>query len=404
MKKLFSFLGLLILTIALFVLSCKKNNDIFFDKTSHDVNDAKGWYKQNTEKKIFEAALQPDWKEAKISNSKSGEKIIIVPANQGNNTNNPKVGILTSFVFSGKSGKIESGKIIRIVGDASSIEQQQQQIVYMLATQAVPRLERAGVFIYDINRNLKVRAAIKNGALASDLEENLTKSSSISLNIDRYPGVIKKGSKGKLQLNLPSSYNTQGESHCTDWYWTTWNTSTGEVISEEYVFTTCEDEGDGFSSTGVANSPPPCLQSFHFVQKIGIKGNTLYEGGWQIAAIEGLRVRYVMPQQPVVQLNFPRLYFGLPVLRFGETNVISYEMAQSMAAEAVRIAEIAGLEMYKVGLTDVTTLNIVYMNALKTAMAEFMGRVGTDPGLNIVIPSKDVSTATYPGLLGIGCF
>ena len=51
-------------------------------------------------------------------------------------------------------------------------------------------------------------------------------------------------------------------------------------------------------------------------------------------------------------------------------------------------------------------INKIYMTTLKAGMEAAGGRVSDNPGLNIVIPDKDMVTATYPTVfgLGFGCF
>jgi len=44
---------------------------------------------------------------------------------------------------------------------------------------------------------------------------------------------------------------------CTDWYLVTIDLNTGEVISEEYLFTTCESSGGGGGGSGGNPEEPP---------------------------------------------------------------------------------------------------------------------------------------------------
>lgn len=109
------------------------------------------------------------------------------------------------------------------------------------------------------------------------------------------------------------------------------------------------------------------------------------------------------PRSPIT-LAFNTLYFGLPILK-ADGNNISYELAQTLTVNAVKLAESEALQAFKNGFME-DAIRVVYMTKLKTEMATFGGRVNDSPGLNITVPDKDIVTATYPTIFGLswGCF
>lgn len=239
MKKLFYLLCVALVAITVFVISCKKGSHLQLnDQETLAIDQAKSWYKT---KVLANGSnrfnLEPLWEEAEVKKSKFGEEIIIVPANNGNKTGNPAVGMVTSFVFSGDARGIQAGNIVKIVGDGQYIEKQGQNVVLQYKNQSVVGLKKGVILIYDVNQKFLIGGTIKNGALAPDLGSAFFKGGLSAAKL----------SSTKLQ-NLPSTFSTQGEGeNCTDWYWTTWDTNTGQVLSEVFVYRTCETatSGDG---------------------------------------------------------------------------------------------------------------------------------------------------------------
>lgn len=70
--------------------------------------------------------------------------------------------------------------------------------------------------------------------------------------------------KCKIQKRVSNSLNKKNAriNECTNWYVVTTNTATGEVISEEYVGTTCGNGGGSSSSESGGFGPYLCPSSF----------------------------------------------------------------------------------------------------------------------------------------------
>ncbi|WP_029274587.1 hypothetical protein [Pedobacter borealis] len=420
MKKFFSLLCLALIAITVFVISCKKDsNNQKSDQETLAIDKAKSWYNQSILKNgSTKSNTSPLWEEAEVQKSKFGEDVVIVPASSGNNTDNPQVGMLTSFLFTGNSTGIKTGNIVKILGDAQAIKNQGQQLILKYKNQTVPDLKLGAIFVYDIHNRYLIGASIKDGNLNSNVGSQFVSSSAFN----QYDGdniANKKLSSSKFGQGLPSTFSTQGEAdgeNCTNWYWTTWDANTGQVLSETFVGKTCESSNSGSSTTTAAstNAPPPCYESYHYVTKvtaeIGQIGDIKYEGGWQVAALKNLHTRLVdvpvanVPPRPPVTLAFGTLYFGLPVLKANGNN-ITYEIAQSITSLAVENAEKAAKQAFKDNYM-VDAINVIYMNTLKAGMEAAGGRVSDNPGLNIVVPTTDIVTATYPSIFGMGwgCF
>jgi len=423
MKKLFSLLFLAFVAVTVFIISCKKDSRTNLD--DHEtlaINKAKAWYSSHVSKdESTTSNIQPLWEKAEVKRSKLGEDVIIVPASTGNVTNNPSVEMLTSFLFSGNSTGIKAGNIVKIIGDAAYIKEEGQNLILKYQNQTVPDLKKGAIFIYDTNNRYLIGASIKAGSLDSNIGSQLATSGTLNLQSSVLSDDIKTGSNklssSKLAQNLPSTFSTQGETeNCTDWYWTTWDNNTGRVISEQFGIRTCETTSNrtGSNTTASTNAPPPCLESFHYVTKvtanIGHIGDIKYEGGWQVAALKGLRMKLIdvpldrsTPRTPVT-LTFNTQYFGLPVILANGKN-ISYELAQTLTVNAITAAELEAKIAFKQGYME-DAIKVVYMKTLRAAMATSGGRVTDNPGINITIPDKDMVTATYPTVFGIGfgCF
>lgn len=93
-----------------------------------------------------------------------------------------------------------------------------------------------------------------------------------------------------LQSVLPPDENSSGQPICIDWYWTTYNADTGEIISEDYLYTSCyTNTGGGGDSGGGDYSPPTasdiyiCAGSFNF-QSQGSGSITNISKTWGINA------------------------------------------------------------------------------------------------------------------------
>lgn len=341
MKKFFSLLCLAIIATTVFIISCKKDSRTHLtDQETLAIDKAKAWYGINVSKvSATTPNIQPLWEKAEVKRSKLGEDVIIVPANTGNVTNNSSVEMITSFLFSGNSTGVKAGNIIKIIGDAAYIKEQGQNLILKYQNQSVPDLKNGAVIIYDVNQNYLLGGVIKNGAVATGLGSNFFTSPSFK--------PAQKLSSTKPLTSLPSTFSTQGEAEiCTNWYWTTWDVNTGQILNEEFIYRTCENSptGNSSSNNSTVNAPPPCPKSFHFVTKITADIHDLeYEGGWQIAAINGLHQEFISfpggPNAPSPKsIKMPTLYFGLPVLRKNGTNY-TYEIAQQLATEAVSAAE-----------------------------------------------------------------
>jgi len=406
MKKLFSLLFLATVAITVFIISCKKDSRTNFeDQEIVAIDKAKAWYSSHVSKDAS-VNIQPIWDKAEVKKSKLGADVVIVPASTGNTTDNPTVEMVTSFLFSGNSTGINAGNIVKIIGDAAYIKEQGQNLILKYQNQTVPDLKEGAVIVYDVNQKYLLGGTIKNGAVAKTLRSAIVSSASFN---SASSGA--KLSSTRSPERLPSTFSTQGEAEvCTNWYYTTWDINTGQILSQNFVYKTCEGApsgSNGSSTDATFNAPPPCPKSFHFVTKISADIHDLeYEGGWQIAAINGLHQEFISfpggagaPTPKAIKM--PLLYFGLPVLRKNGTNY-TYEAAQKIATDAVYEAEKAAGQAFNNGYMQDALANI-YKNKLVERMAAFGGTVSTSPGLNITIPTKDITVPTYPIIFNLNC-
>ena len=425
MKKIIAGLCLAIYLVTMLLLSCNKDRQLTTKQTSL-IEKAEQWYTASIKEAAKSPlATKPNWENAHFFTSAGGEQLIVVPADKENKTSNPKYGMLTSFVFVSDGSKINSGNILQILGENDALKQQGQNLFAKYQTLSFKGVRDGALIIYDINheyldgRNIKDEkvssdigaqmSAAGTNPLANSILVNGTKVSSgnIQNSSNRFSAPILSATK-----NAISTYGEQGEAqNCTDWYWTTWNVNTGEILSQTYAYSTCEKSSSGSSSTVNAslNAPPPCNSSFHFVTKIsGSITEPKFEGGWQVAAVQGIHYNLVSNYYPPVRIEMPLLYFGLPVIKKEGTNSyvnFSYEVAQQIAKNAVAKAEEAAKNLYKLWPPDVETrVAQVYRATISSEMAKFGGLVTErTPGTGLAVPAADVTTATYPVIWGLGC-
>ncbi len=194
--------------------------------------------------------------------------------------------MLTSFVFSANENKISSGIIVQILGESEIIEKRGQQLIETFQTLSFKGINDGALIIYDINYKYLDGKSIRDGRVSRDQGAQLTKSGSNPL----ANSIISNGAKITLgnddlvatnviptlssAQNPVTTLSVQGEQNCIDWYWTTWNVNTGQIISQVYQYTTCQPATGGSGSTSSANlsKPQPCASSFHF--KVKISGST----------------------------------------------------------------------------------------------------------------------------------
>ncbi len=180
--------------------------------------------------------------------------------------------------------------------------------------------------------------------------------------------------------------------------WISYSFSINNAVDADFGKTSTLDQivfGKYFAADRDGGKSPPSSNSFHFVTYISADSKDLkYSGGWQIAAINGLYFKYRGTASPDVDVKLPLLYFGLPVLRKDGTNY-TYEVAQKIATQAVSFAEFASGEAYADGDYSSTSLQGIYLNALKTAMGAYAGTATTSPGINLIINPKDITAADY---------
>lgn len=122
-----------------------------------------------------------------------------------------------------------------------------------------------------------------------------------------------------------------------------------------------------------------------------------------MAAINGVHLNLISTAgRPSFVIEMPTLYFGLPILRYNN-ETYSYEKAQEIAAKAVNKAERMTWTSWAEGNVNKVSLTKIYLDVLQGEMSPFAGTVSKEPGYGIIIPSKDITDAQYPGFLGLGC-
>ncbi|MFA6275143.1 MAG: hypothetical protein WC622_00230 [Pedobacter sp.] len=211
MKKLFKLslnkvnfrLILFSLTILTIINSCKKDGT---DKSLTDAQriiNAKNWYQEtmaNSKSTLGTASsaqiVIPEiiWNNAKFYRQDDGSEMIGIPVN---------VKLAT--------GTLAKGSYLLII------------------TKTTEAYEQLIVFNKDQNYfNGNIDAAevkkIHDGVIKANV---LHKAASITIT-----------PKGKV-MTLQGAPTVPIENQCTDWYWTTWNGNTGEVVSEVYLYSTC---------------------------------------------------------------------------------------------------------------------------------------------------------------------
>lgn len=389
--------------LLLVVLSCRKYSDHNLNGDIPTLNEAKSWYASNSKCKSSNC-LAPKWEDAVLKTSNTGETYIVVPTSKSPKSFSSKTFIKQAFIFSKKENTINDGKIIKILTDNQKYKKENNIDLFAdFKNKSANNIGNGAIVIFDINENYIIGNPINKGEVVRKLDADIASSNAIERNFSSNSNSKLAPIRNKASLQL---YSNSGEQqNCTDWYYVTWNQSTGEIISETYVYTTCDNQNSGGSSSApgtTAPPPPPCASSYHFVQKINADPKNLAtSGGWQVAAIDNMRVKFKDIAYPSrnTEINLPRLYFGLPIYRADGTKY-NYENAQSITALAVAAAERAAVEAFKINAPTEVLQNI-YMQTLSAGMISFGGRVNTgSPGINITVPEKDVSTPDYPSVFG----
>ncbi|MCC6286487.1 MAG: hypothetical protein IT249_01250 [Chitinophagaceae bacterium] len=139
-----------------------------------------------------------------------------------------------------------------------------------------------------------------------------------------------------------SKRSSTSKVECTDWYSVTY--SNGQMISEKYLYTTCnqiDNSGGGDSESAkntIVETNSPCPQSFQFGQIVKADSDG---GGWQQAGLIGLHFNVVSTTKDVRsrEVLLPTIYFGMPITR-ANGDFYSSSTAASNTARAVKKAEV----------------------------------------------------------------
>ncbi|WP_157255684.1 SprT-like domain-containing protein [Pedobacter sp. Leaf41] len=99
------------------------------------------------------------------------------------------------------------------------------------------------VLVLDAAHTFKYGQQFINGKVSSKLKVKFFQNGTIGL-------------RDKLLMTMQAPPEVPVEPVCTDWYWTTFNGNTGQVISESYLYTTCTGNNSygGGSSTGTGEN------------------------------------------------------------------------------------------------------------------------------------------------------
>lgn len=243
----------LVIGLLFFLISACENNDML-QKPAPTISEnlvtiAKGWYEeqqiehQETDGRIIsnKIGLVPNWDEYIVTEINS-ETTVIVRASSPK-ISNEKIDIIKSLVFSVKNGQVVSGNIILVKGESSFINSKGLSLVANFRDSEIKGLRDGAFIIYDINYNSISSHSIINGKKQA-LVSSITSS---------------KASLKNTSKRIASTNSTQNEEGCIDWYWVVYSQSTGQVISETYLYTTCGNPG-GDMTIILPNAPTPCTQ------------------------------------------------------------------------------------------------------------------------------------------------
>lgn len=260
---------IILLTLSLFLInSCRKD-----EKTTQqtaltpDVSAAKSWYEgaypaiTGEDKKSTSALhtkgtyldlsqfIEPDWQHS-VSYVKQSKGVIELPIDPGNkinstlknivnnNTYADKANSRSSFIFL-KDGNGYKAYIMTIIADASYLKND----ISKLANNTYRKHDAdfSGLVLYFTPKGKYLNGyRYTNGKLITASATNNTQTTNIKSN--------------KLKVN-------KAEPVCIDWYWDTYIDD--ELVSEEYLYTTCigGDDSGGGGGGGNATPPQPCTSS-----------------------------------------------------------------------------------------------------------------------------------------------
>lgn len=208
---------------------------------------------------------------------------------------------------------------------------------------------------------------------------------------------------------------------CTDWYWVTYDNQ-GIIHSMEFIETTCASSGglrpeplnDPAPNKGVVTKLDENLNGLVGLCPESIKFKKVIDadedgGGWQIAAISGMKLDYVdQITKTTFRINLPVIYFGMPIVAGVGTNdpeLITPERAQDRTGRIIQDIGFRAFDYFnkKGGARNpdaVANVSQYYREQLDLEMSKYGGKATLNAGLNIsVTPTK----AKYAGLMNIFC-
>jgi hypothetical protein len=224
-------LALTLLTII--INSCKKGEDKSIDFSA--IENAKNWFSKS------EKGYLPDWDKA-IDLKSNNINYIVLPSNYSLRTD---------------KNKITSKLVI-----ADSLGNYSAKIIEFINSNAPDALEDI-VKIYKSDYKLKKLSSNYTGSLLV-LNSDHTYLYGLQLQNGYIKHNLKIGFKsdvgGSLKDRLLMTLQPPPDVPvCTDWYWTSWDATTGAIYSETYLYTTCPGDiigsGSNSSTNGTINDP-----------------------------------------------------------------------------------------------------------------------------------------------------
>ena len=410
MKKVLFFVCAFICVATAFLFSCNKENQLNPRQVAL-VDKAKDWYNANLEKSLTIKADIPMWQNAAVIKTSSGEQLIVVPVSKQRRSNNPKFGLSTSYVFSTNGDNIKTGNIIRVIGEADFIEGNGQKIASKFKNSRLEGLEYGAILTYDINNRLLQGHNVENGQVQLNtrseiVQGNLIRSKKTSGSVNSSPQNFETASDDPLQRKA-STFATQGEGICTDWYLVTYNTSTGELLSSSYAYTTCEPTSGGGTGSDAWNNNATVIKvdckSFVFLKTT--------PSNWQEAGVNKIRLKWVwigsgsggLGSNITREMYANNVVFGLPTYYTNADGTTTTLTPGQAANKAAQILEAAKIQTYR-HFNDIAefvreeAVILYFKERIQILMATQMGTAGaTGTGSpNIIFRDEDRSNWTDP--------
>ncbi len=235
----------LFLTCALLALliGCKKNSSITYGTSvsNSTATKLKNMFDQTTGKKqpnmglavLFSSAGTPQWDQSLYYET---ENIYVTPVITGNDSKCQK------YLLSQTNGNetVTSGKYIYIYENkrGTNLLKPRPAALDLLESKSIPPSFSGSIIQYDLKGNLLSSKCYTNGAIDAAQAGNLN---------FKFAAKDAQASKTSSEITPNFTNPCEGvESTCIDWYWQTY--VNGELVFEEYLYTTCYCLSGGGSS------------------------------------------------------------------------------------------------------------------------------------------------------------